>query len=42
MIKLGFMQKHCLNPKTIRDWNTFPMEVVEAPSLDAFMSWVSN
>ena len=25
-------------PKTIRDWNSLPMEVVEAPTLDAFVS----
>ena len=29
-------------PKTIRDWNSLPMEVVEAPTRDAFMSRVSN
>ena len=29
-------------PKTIRDWNSLPMEVVEAPTLDAFVSRVSN
>ena len=29
-------------PKTIRDWNSFPMKVVEAPILDAFGSRVSN
>ena len=29
-------------PKTIRDWNSFPMKVVEAPTLDAFESRVSN
>ena len=30
------------SPKTIRDWNSLPMEVVEAPTLGAFMSRVSN
>ena len=29
-------------PKTIRDWNLLPMEVVESPTLDAFGSRVSN
>ena len=29
-------------PKTIRDWNSLPMKVVEAPTLDAFESRVSN
>ena len=29
-------------PKTIRDWNSLPMEMVEAPTLDAFVSRVSN
>ena len=29
-------------PKTTRDWNWLPMEVVEAPTLDTFMSKVSN
>ena len=29
-------------PKTIRDWNSLPMKVVEAPTLDAFKSRVSN
>ena len=29
-------------PKTIKDWNSLPMKVVEAPTLDAFESRVSN
>ena len=29
-------------PKTIRDWNLLPMEGMEAPTLDAFVSSVSN
>ena len=29
-------------PQTIRDWNSLPMEVVEAPTLDTFVSRVSN
>ena len=29
-------------PKTIRDWNLLPMKVMEAPTLDAFGSRVSN
>ena len=29
-------------PKTIKDWNSLPLEVVEAPTLDAFVSRVSN
>ena len=29
-------------PKNIRDWNSLPMVVVEAPTLDAFVSRVSN
>ena len=29
-------------PKTIRDWDSLPMEVVEAPTLNAFVSRVSN
>ena len=28
-------------PKTIRHWNSLPMEVVEAPTLDAFVSRAS-
>ena len=29
-------------PKTTRDWNSLPMKVVEAPTLDAFESRVSS
>ena len=29
-------------PKTIRDGHSLPVEVVEAPTLDAFVSRVSN
>ena len=29
-------------PKTIRDWNSLPMEVVQAPTLHAFVSRVWN
>ena len=29
-------------PKTIKDWNSLPMEVVEAPTLDAFVSRASK